>query len=173
MEYKIKIGDRIYPVETSALDEEGRCRMSIEGNAYEVRARAVAPHQLHLRVDGMAVNLFMARSDQGTWVWVDGRARLVQDADTEPRRRTTVHGETPREVTPPTPAAVVRVLTAVGDRVERGQGLVVVSAMKMEMTLKAPYSGTVRAVNTEVGAQVSPGEVLVEIEPDTEGETNE
>jgi 3-methylcrotonyl-CoA carboxylase alpha subunit len=68
---------------------------------------------------------------------------------------------------------VVRVLTAVGDRVERGQGLVVVSAMKMEMTLKAPYSGTVRAVNTEVGAQVSPGEVLVEIEPDTEGETNE
>ena len=64
-----------------------------------------------------------------------------------------------------TPASVVRVLVEVGREVVKGQGLVVVSAMKMEMTLVAPYSGTVKAVNTLVGAQVSPGEILVEIEP--------
>jgi len=58
----------------------------------------------------------------------------------------------------------VRVLVEKGQEVVKGQGLVVVSAMKMEMTLAAPYSGTVRAVNTQVGAQVSPGEILVEIE---------
>jgi biotin carboxyl carrier protein len=52
--------------------------------------------------------------------------------------------------------------------VVKGEALVVVSAMKMEMTLVAPYSGTVRAVNTQVGAQVSPGEILVEIEALTE-----
>jgi 3-methylcrotonyl-CoA carboxylase alpha subunit len=68
---------------------------------------------------------------------------------------------------------VVRILVAAGDTVEKGQGVVVVSAMKMEMTLVAPYSGTVRAVNTQVGDQVSPGEILAEIEPDSEGDGNE
>ena len=81
---------------------------------------------------------------------------MVQDAGIVERRKARGLAETPCEVTPPTPAAVVRVLVEVGSEVVKGQGLVVVSAMKMEMTLVAPYSGTVRAVNTQVGAGVSP-----------------
>ena len=60
-----------------------------------------------------------------------------------------------------------------GDRVRKGQGLVVVSAMKMEMTLSAPYAGTVTLVSTEAGAKVSPGEILVEIEPEAEDASHE
>jgi biotin carboxyl carrier protein len=78
-----------------------------------------------------------------------------------------------REVTPPTPAAVVRVLVEEGQKVVKGQGLVVVSAMKMEITLSAPYSGIVRAVNTNVGDQVKPGDILVEIEAHAEEDPNE
>jgi biotin carboxyl carrier protein len=56
-------------------------------------------------------------------------------------------------------------MAIVGQVVDKGTPLVVVSAMKMEITLSAPFSGRVIAVNTEVGAQVRPGEVLVDIEP--------
>ena len=61
------------------------------------------------------------------------------------------------------PATVVRVLVAVGDAVEAGQKVVVVAAMKMETTLRAPRAGVVRAVNVTPGQQVRPGEELVEI----------
>ena len=71
------------------------------------------------------------------------------------------------------PAVVQDVLVAVGDEVEKGQKLVVVSAMKMESTLVAPYAGTVAAVNTEVGAKANPGDVLVEIEAADEGGDDE
>ncbi|MFZ0451589.1 MAG: biotin/lipoyl-containing protein, partial [Desulfatiglandaceae bacterium] len=67
-------------------------------------------------------------------------------------------------ITPPMPSVVVRILVAEGDRVESGQGLVVVSAMKMENTLVAPYKGLVKKINTRAEARVAPGDTLVEIE---------
>jgi biotin carboxyl carrier protein len=61
------------------------------------------------------------------------------------------------------PATVVRILVQVGDEVDQGQALVVVSAMKMEATLSSPRKGVVRAIHTSVGATVRPGEVLVDV----------
>jgi biotin carboxyl carrier protein len=164
MEYKVKIGTEIYQVDAEPLDGSGATEMVLEGERRSVTLTAVTPNHIHLQVGSRYANLFVAHASEGTWVWLDGRARLVEDAAEVGRRKARGPGETPGEVTPPTPASVVRVLVEAGAEVTKGEALVVVSAMKMEMTLVAPYSGTVRAVNTEVGAQVSPGEILVEIE---------
>jgi biotin carboxyl carrier protein len=128
---------------------------------------------MSLQVDGISVNLFLARTDEGAWIWSEGRARFAQDSDKAPRRASRGPSEVARDVTPPTPATVARILVEVGGRVTKGQPVIVVSAMKMEMTLAAPYSGRVRSVNTEVGAQVSPGDILVEIDPEPEAESDE
>jgi len=40
----------------------------------------------------------------------------------------------------------------------------VVSAMKMETTLKAPFDGVVKHINTRVDARVMPGDILVDME---------
>lgn len=50
-----------------------------------------------------------------------------------------------------------------GDRVIAGQLVMVLEAMKMEHSIHAPHSGTVRGVFAEVGEQVAPGRVLIEI----------
>ncbi|MCU0578664.1 MAG: hypothetical protein MUF69_03870, partial [Desulfobacterota bacterium] len=76
--------------------------------------------------------------------------------------------EEPGEVTPPMPAVVVRLLVREGEMVVKGQGLVVVSAMKMETTLKAPMDGVVRKINTALQAKVMPGDRLVEIDEGTQ-----
>ena len=62
------------------------------------------------------------------------------------------------------PAVVIRLLVALGDAVKKGQPLIVLSAMKMEATLYAPYAGTVKKINAAAGEQVMPGLILVEIE---------
>jgi acetyl-CoA carboxylase biotin carboxylase subunit len=72
----------------------------------------------------------------------------------------------PGAVTPPMPAVVVAVLVEEGREVERGETLVVVSAMKTESQLVSPVAGRVRSVNTRVGASVRPGEILVQVEPE-------
>ena len=64
----------------------------------------------------------------------------------------------------PMPGKVVRVLVGVGDSVERGQGLVVIEAMKMQNELKAPKTGTVVSISAAEGAAVAAADVLVVVE---------
>jgi len=52
---------------------------------------------------------------------------------------------------------------AEGEAVCAGQVLLVVEAMKMEHSIAAPLAGEVRGLCTQVGAQVAPGGLLMEI----------
>jgi 3-methylcrotonyl-CoA carboxylase alpha subunit len=66
----------------------------------------------------------------------------------------------------PMPGTVIAVQVSRGDRVQRGQALVVIEAMKMEQTLSAPFDGTVAELRTGAGAQVMEGALLARIEGD-------
>jgi biotin carboxyl carrier protein len=69
-----------------------------------------------------------------------------------------------QNVAAPMPGKVVRVLVAVGDTVEAGQGIVVVEAMKMQNEMKAARAGKIASLTAKVGATVTAGEVLACIE---------
>jgi 3-methylcrotonyl-CoA carboxylase alpha subunit len=66
----------------------------------------------------------------------------------------------------PIPARVTRVLVAVDDRVEAGAPLLVLEAMKMELTLRAPAAGVVTAIHAPLGALVEEGKEIVVLTPD-------
>ncbi len=120
-------------------------------------------HFLWLRIGNQNHCMAFARTEGGMWIWHRGRARFFENGNGEQRRARRATN-LPGIVTPPMPATVVRVLVTVGDEVEQGQALVVVSAMKMETTLSAPHKGCVKAIRAEVGATVRPGEVLVDVD---------
>jgi 3-methylcrotonyl-CoA carboxylase alpha subunit len=64
----------------------------------------------------------------------------------------------------PMPGNVIAVSVAEGDRVLRGQPLVIIEAMKMEQTLNAPFDGIVAELRASPGMQVIEGHLLVRIE---------
>ena len=61
------------------------------------------------------------------------------------------------------PGKVLRVLVQAGDAVEQGQPLLVLEAMKMEQTLRAPEAGSIDAIFVNEGDQVQPGDVLARL----------
>jgi len=63
----------------------------------------------------------------------------------------------------PMPGTVLAVDVAEGERVEEGQRLGVLEAMKMELALTAPFGGTVAVVGATVGGQVQLGQLLFEV----------
>jgi len=69
----------------------------------------------------------------------------------------------------PMPGQVVAVAVAVGERVAKGAPLVVVEAMKTELSLSAPFAGTVAELSARVGQLVTEGWMLVRLEPEDAG----
>jgi biotin carboxyl carrier protein len=71
----------------------------------------------------------------------------------------------PTSLAAPMPGLVVRVLVQPGERVQAGQGVIVIEAMKMENELRAAAAAVVRSVAVTPGSAVEKGAVLVEFEP--------
>ena len=61
------------------------------------------------------------------------------------------------------PATVIDILVAPGQAVEAGDVLLKLEAMKMELPIRSPRAGTVRAIHCLVGELVQPGLPLVDI----------
>lgn len=70
---------------------------------------------------------------------------------------------TPGLVTTPMPGTVLEVLVEAGERVERGDTLVKLEAMKMVNAIKAPHDGVVEEVLVSAGQQVGYGAGLVQL----------
>jgi acetyl-CoA carboxylase biotin carboxylase subunit len=77
------------------------------------------------------------------------------------RRRMGGH---PGSLMAPMPATVARILAQVGQRVSRGETLLILEAMKMELPVKAPSDGAVAAIHCAEGELVQPGVPLIEID---------
>jgi biotin carboxyl carrier protein len=69
-----------------------------------------------------------------------------------------------KDIHAPMPGLIVRIEVEVGQEVERGQGIVIVEAMKMENELKAAGKGVVKEILVSDGQKVNQNELLVVIE---------
>ena len=164
MKYRLKVGEEIPDLQVLKSENPGALRFIMDDREHDVSFRVLGVSHYLLTVGRKSTEIFVVSDDQGKHVVIKGRSFLVQDADKLLQRRARTGGEEDFPVTPPMPAVVVRILVKEGDRVKKGQGLVVVTAMKMETTLAAPKNGLVKRINTSVQAKVAPGDILVEIE---------
>jgi acetyl/propionyl-CoA carboxylase alpha subunit len=90
-----------------------------------------------------------------------GQAAAATAPRTAPRRRTATPSA--QSLAAPMPATVVKVLVKPGDRVAKGDTVLVLEAMKMELPLRAAGDATVKAVHCREGELVQPEVVLVEM----------
>lgn len=97
-----------------------------------------------------------------TWAFFDGRVWKIDRAASGGGRAGKGRGES--GVMAPMPATVVAIHTAPGRPVSDGDTVIVLEAMKMELPIKAPRSGVVKAVNCATGELVQPGVNLLELE---------
>jgi biotin carboxyl carrier protein len=166
MKYRLKILDEMVDVDVSHSDSDQTVQAIIEGKEYNIHYQNVMDRCFHLVMNGKLTEVFVTTGNQGKHVFVNGRSFFVQDVDKLLTRRARRKGpeEIPGEITPPMPSVVLRIMVKEGQRVKRGQGIVVVSAMKMQTTLAAPTDGTVKKIHTKIDAKVAPGDILVEIE---------
>jgi acetyl/propionyl-CoA carboxylase alpha subunit len=101
-------------------------------------------------------------------LWVDGHRFESEALDERTRSIRDLSAASagpagPAPIIAPMPGLIVRVNVSVGDRVEAGQGIVVMEAMKMENELRATAPGTVASVEVSPGTAVEKGALLVSL----------
>jgi 3-methylcrotonyl-CoA carboxylase alpha subunit len=93
------------------------------------------------------------------WVYHDGNVYEIEVQREGARRRTRPHGS----LAAPMPATVRQIRVGAGDSVARGDTLIVLEAMKMELPVRANIDGTVAAVHCREGELVQPGRPLIDL----------
>ncbi|HJR61277.1 MAG TPA: acetyl-CoA carboxylase biotin carboxylase subunit [Vicinamibacterales bacterium] len=94
------------------------------------------------------------------WVFLEGEVYEIETRR-RGRRRASAHHSS---LAAPMPATVTRVNVEAGAVVRKGETLLVLEAMKMELPVRAPADGTVTAISCRVGEMVQAGAVLAELE---------
>jgi biotin carboxyl carrier protein len=127
----------------------------------ETDVTMAAPGEFVARQGDSVTRLYAVASGGRTWVFLDGDVFEISDESDEQRRRPhRTHGS----LSSPMPATVISVNVAPGDAVAAGQTLIVLEAMKMELPVRAPGDGRVRAVHCKAGDLVQPDLSLIEFE---------
>ena len=103
--------------------------------------------------------LYAVSAGPTTWVFRNGFVHEISEAATT-RKRAGAH----EPLTAPMPATVIQINVSPGAEVKRGDILLLLEAMKMELPLRAPSDGRVVAIQCTAGQLVQAGATLIELE---------
>ena len=167
MAFIAKLGDQSYTVE---IEENGKSvyRISVDGNEFLVDGKKTGRTNFSLIVDNRSFEIEVDNTDDEYRVLVDGRNYRIHLVDERRVRvgaaQSSLQLQGRQMVSVPMPGKIIAVLVAVGDAVEKGQGLVIVEAMKMENEVRSPISGEVKEIKVKPGDTVEGGALLVIVE---------
>ncbi len=141
-----------------------RWEISLDGKPVDADAVEIAPNTLSLILDGQSYEVRITHLANGVLELQTGlqefSAEVVDPRAWRGRRHGALEVEGRQQVTAPMPGKVIRILVQAGDKVEAGQGLFVVEAMKMQNEIRSPKGGTVERLHVKEGQPVNAGEAL-------------
>jgi biotin carboxyl carrier protein len=157
--YRVSVGNREYKVEVAGS------RLRINGETIQANLTALNELGLYLmnrgdrrremHVSTRGSNIFTALAEGRHLVALvereTGRARQKNSASIQ------------NDVCAPMPGVVIKILVAAGETVEKGQAVVVMESMKMQMELRSTVAGVVEKIAVQERSQVDKGALLVKI----------
>jgi biotin carboxyl carrier protein len=138
-------------------------RATVGDKTCEVEMIHAETGKLDVVVDGKRVTAYVSSDNTKRWVTIHGQTAVLTKSS---GARKGGHGHHPAagELTAPMPGQVRAVNVGEGDKVTKGQTLLVLEAMKMEIRIHAPQDGTVKKLFVKQGQTVEREQILIEIE---------
>ena len=167
MKYYVTIEDRVVEIEIE--DTPTGSTATIEGRTYHLDLRPTSGDALFsLMVEHASHEVLVEDAESGMEIIVGGELFHTVVQDEWQRRLANIQRKTAVEtgetvVRAPMPGQVVRTEVEAGAIVKRGQGLVILSAMKMENEIRSPRDGKVLTLHVSEGDKVDQNAELVTI----------
>ena len=160
MRYRFQHREQTYEV---SIEREGSKYVAqVDGQPLEFELIDSQPGILSLRIGGRALTLYWARQGTEQWISLNGCTYRLE-RPTARRASSRSEDSLGESVRSPMPAQVRAVQIAEGELVEKGQTLMLLEAMKMEIQVKAPLDGRIVRLLAVDGQSVDKDQLLVEI----------
>ena len=147
--------------------EDGLVSAEIGDRVYSLDVREIEPDSYMFFLNTNVHKCRVSASKSSFDVSIHGRNHSVTIVDPKRLRsgqNSDRHHHGVAEIVAQMPGKVVRVQTEAGATVEKGAGVLVVEAMKMQNEMKSPREGVVVSINVKPGDTVNAGDVLAVIE---------
>ncbi len=142
----------------------GQWRLDLPDGSQEASAQRTTDGLLVLEMKGLRRTAQIVQRGSELVILAQGRQhRLLLD---DPAQRAGTQDAVSGTLAAPMPGKIIQVLVAEGDKVTKGQALVVLEAMKMEHTITAPVAGTIATLHYAPGDQVTDGAELLVLDPE-------
>ena len=166
MKFEVRIDGRDRIVELNR--DVDRWQISIDDRAVDADALEIAPGIFSILLNGKSYEVRVTPTPAGALTLQTAHhefsAEVVDPRAWRGRRHGALEAEGRQQILAPMPGKIIRVLIQTGEKVEAGQGLLVVEAMKMQNEIRSPKSGTVERLLVKEGQPVNAGEVLAWID---------
>ena len=151
--FRLSVAGTTYTLE---VDDDGS--VTVPGRSESVQVVRLDASTFQVALDGGQVVVCLATEGTQGWAFADG---YVFELDFTPDRSQAPAIGLDRPLAAPMPATVLTVLVEAGQAVRQGDPLIVLEAMKMEVTLRAPRHGQIETLACAEGDLVQPDTPLV------------
>jgi biotin carboxyl carrier protein len=134
---------------------------TMDGKTVSVQVIRAEDGRMDLLIDGQRVNAYVSSDMAKRWVTIDGHTIML--TKTSGAKQGVRHDHAGGLIAP-MPGQVRSVSVSVGDVVKKGQTLLTMEAMKMEIRIQALKDGKVTALHVQQGQTVEREQILIEVE---------
>ena len=162
MKLTAELEDENHEIELTRTAE--KISAKIDGREYELEASEVEPDVYLLKHENRIYQVYVAPNGI---VNLGNRQFEIKISDPKNLRGSgspASGASGSSEIKTAMPGKIVRVLIEQGAEIKKGEGVMIVEAMKMQNEMKSPKDGIVREIRVEEGATVNAGEILAIIE---------
>jgi len=140
--------------------------ITYDNTEYKVEADEIKPGHLKIKLGDRVIKCVITKGDKDKFVFVEGDVFKVRNIELTGAKKTKKKDE--GNLNSPISGKVVSIKVKDGDKVKKGDVLMIIEAMKMEYLIRAPYNGKVKKVNFKENNQIEIGQNTVEITKEKE-----
>jgi biotin carboxyl carrier protein len=162
--YWVRVGANEF--EVAVEEAEDGFRVAIGETTHWVELTETIPSVYTLVIDGVCHDLAVWSQSSPMTLSLDGSVYTAEVARTQRPGVAGSHGmgAHSQELRAPMPGLLLALPVPEGSRVEIGQAVAIMEAMKMQMEIRAPHAGTIKRVHVSPGQELSAGQLLVTME---------
>lgn len=137
--------------------------LKIDNQTHSFAMEKYTENIIKIEINGEQKVVYLSNDYKNAHVFIDGEQYTIQKVDEtlEVEKTTDTANKDFEIIKPPMPGSIVKVLVEIGQEVDEGTAILVLEAMKMEMTLYSSIKGIIKEINVSPGEQVDVEKTLV------------